>query len=195
MVTGNIAGQQQIKMIMKLFDFLLSLNGATIVELTTLSNVEMNKRNNPLYEHNVTKRMSRNVQFGYNYENAVNNRLAKIGEERTFTTSHLPWGEWAVLENGKRAVNKIIAHKGNFYGRFYVLNSGTTTPTTYYVDGKPATASALATIKQFERKQVRKDNERQNAEGLTENQVKPFTVKFGDILAIKVNGIEHTFDK
>ena len=90
MITGNIAGQQQQIKIMKLFDFLLSLNGATIVELTTLSNVEMNKRNNPLYEHNVTKRMSRNVQFGYNYENAVNNRLAKIGEERTFTTSHLP---------------------------------------------------------------------------------------------------------
>ena len=126
-------------------------------------------------------------QVNYSYENAVNNRAEKeCGAPVGFIAQSLPWGKWV---DGQ--VNKLIEHKGEIYLRFYGLKNGKV-ENEYFVGGKAATEEQVSLIKQFtERGEVKS----QASAGLTENQVKPFTVKFGDILTIKVNGIEHTFDK
>jgi len=42
----------------------------------------------------ITKESELTVQLNANYENAVNNRLEKSGEERTFESEKLPYGEY-----------------------------------------------------------------------------------------------------
>ena len=54
------------------------------------------------------------ANYNVNYENSVNNQLAREGKEKTFNALSLPWGEWLEGEE-----NKIIAHKNNFYLRYY----------------------------------------------------------------------------
>ena len=95
-----------------LFALLAGLNGATIVTITTRTEAKMNKRGNPLAGHKVEKLTVVNCQFGYNYENAVNNRLEKIGAGTKFKTETLPWGVWEIT-------NKVILHNGERYARFY----------------------------------------------------------------------------
>lgn len=171
-----------------LYDLLASIKGATIVSLVTLSDVRMRKTNNPLIGHSVQKQTYRVCQFGYSYENAVNNRLEKQGDERTFVAESLAWGEWAVP-------NKIISHKGEFYGRFYSMKGQSEhTTVIYFVDGVVANKEQMAIIKEFE--QVSKSGSgRQSAEGLEENQVKPFNAGFKTILTIKVNGEEYQVEQ
>ena len=68
-------------------------------------------------------------QFNANYENAVNNRLPKgDGEGEKFVAESLPWGTWI-----EGAANKLIAHKGETYVRFYKTAS-TKTDITYILD-------------------------------------------------------------
>lgn len=172
-----------------LFELLVSLNGATIVNVTTISAVRMNKRGNPFVENGneVTKQTTRTCQFGYSYENAVNNRLEKQGDERTFKSESLSWGEWEIP-------NKIIAHKGKRYGRFYSLNGGNETTTIYFVDGVVASPEQVAIIKTFEVGHSHGSG-RQAEEGLTENQVKPMNIALDTILTIKVNKETYQVEK
>lgn len=171
-----------------LFGLFANLNGATIINITTLSAVRMRKTGNPFVESGatVTKLTKRTCQFGYSYQNAVNNRLDKAGVEgEDFKSQPLAWGEWAV-------VNKIIAHKGKYYARCYANpNSGNKTSVSYFVNGIPATESELATIKQFEQTSE-SSSSRQAEAGLTENQVKPMNIDFGTIEGLKVNGTEYS---
>lgn len=135
---------------------------------------------------NVTKVVSGEVQINFDYENAVNNRLEKQGGERTFNALSLPWGQWLYP-------NKVIEHKGEYYIRFYELK-GAKMSVEYYVNGRPATDTEVATIKAY------KDSKstasaRQSAEGLTENQVKPKNVKATNILFFKCGEFEYTAEK
>lgn len=152
---------------------LANTNGASFVTITTLTEPKMRKTNNPLFGR-VLKFAVRNCQFGYDYEKAVNNRLEKEGKERSFSANKLPWGEWAVF-------NKIIAHKGNLYGRFYVAKN-CVVKSAYIVDGRLATAEEVAIIKTFETE--RTESARQSESGLFENQVKPYDVRLDHILRI-----------
>ena len=52
----------------------------------------MRKTNNPFNGHKVQKLTIQTLQFGYNYENAVNNRI----EDKTFVADPLKWGEWLI---------------------------------------------------------------------------------------------------
>jgi len=167
-----------------LYDLLSSLKGNTIVHLTTITAVRMRKTGNPLIANVVTKRTEQTCQFGYSYENAVNNRLEKQGNERTFVASSLVWGEWV-----KGLENKILTYKGKTYGRFYSLNSNNRTEKIYMVDGVIATPEQYKTIKEFE--QGGGSSAKQASEGLTENQVKPMNYAFDSIVGIKVNGVEY----
>lgn len=158
---------------------LSNVASAQFVTITTLTEPKMNKRGNPLFGR-VVKFAVRNCQFGYDYENAVNNRLERQGCERSFSAEKLPWGQWLVP-------NKIITHKDNLYGRFYVAKD-CVVKSAYLVDGRLATAEEMEIIKTFEVK--RTSSARQEADGLFENQVKPYDVNLDNILAVKASGFE-----
>ena len=170
-----------------LYNLLESLTGGTIVGLVTLSPVEMRKRNNPFIECNVTKRVKRQMQFGYSYKNAVNNRIEKAGGERNFIPKPRTWGEFVVA-------NKIISHKGSFYGNFYLMPNEHIT-SEYFIDGRKATAEEIAEIRKFEVAHKHTASATQANAGLEENQVQPRPIKFENIVSIKVKGNEYTFGK
>lgn len=121
----------------------------------------------------VTKHTEGIVQMKYSYENAVNNRLEKQGDERTFEAQGLPFGQWFVP-------NLLIAHKGAMYLRFYLVK-GSNLETIYYVDGKPATETETALIKAYK---AQRESNTQSASGLTENQVKPCALSCENLLAL-----------
>ena len=161
---------------------LSNIKGATIMTITTLTAVKMNKRGNPLANENVTKLAIRNCQFGYSYANAVNNRIEKqSGEESNFVAEPRKWGKWV-----EGMENKAAEHNGNYYGRFYLLNNNVSDKVSYFVNGIPATAEQVAIIKEFTLKSA--ESNRQAEAGLVENQVKPFEVNLDNILEIKVGG-------
>jgi hypothetical protein len=57
----------------------------------------------------------------------------------------------------------------------------------YFVNGIPATAAQVALLKAKEAA-AKKPSNTQAAEGLVVNQVKPFNIKFENILELKVSG-------
>lgn len=162
-----------------IYNTLNALKGNNFIAVATLTEAKMNKRNNPLAGR-VMKLTESVYQFGYSYENAVNNRLEKQGDERTFTTDSLPWGNWIVP-------NKFIAHNCEIYVRFYTA-ANNQPKITYFVDNRLATAEEIEIIKAFT--PAPKESAKQAAHGLTENQVKPMAINLKNILKIKINGEE-----
>ena len=83
----------------------------------------------------VTKLVKAQIQFNYNYANAVNNRLANSGCEANFEADKLPWGEWLIP-------NKVITHKDSLYIRYYDYEWAKV-ESLWFVDGKPATSEQM----------------------------------------------------
>ncbi len=166
---------------------LTNVNAACICAIRTITTPKMNKRGNPLANEDVKKVSTRkNYQFGYNYANGVNNRLDKQGCEANFVAEPLAWGEWLIP-------NKIIVHKGEYYGRFYRMENSIE-ENSYLVNGNCATASEVETIKAFT--PSRSGSNRQAEAGLTEHQVEPMAIKFASIDTITIGGetykVSHT---
>lgn len=124
----------------------------------------------------VTKHAEGCVQMRYSYENAVNNRLEKQGDERTFEAQSLPFGQWFIP-------NLLIAHKGEMYIRCYTFKGGNI-ETSYKVNGRAATAEETALIKAYKAQRSANGSNTQSAEGLTENQVRPMSIKVANIIAL-----------
>lgn len=124
----------------------------------------------------VTKHAEGVVQMKYSYENAVNNRLEKQGDERTFEAQGLPFGQWFIP-------NLLIAHKGEMYLRFYTFKGGNI-ETTYKVNGREATAEETALIKAYKAQRSANGSNTQSTSGLNENQVRPCSVKVANIIGI-----------
>lgn len=165
-----------------LYNIISNIKGCQIATIEQQTIVKIPKK----YGINgqVEKYYKGQVQINYGYENAVNNRLEKQGDERTFKAEPLKWGEWEIA-------NKVITHKGERYLRYYSFN-GTNKPIVqYYVDGRKATAQELAIIKAYVAAS-KKPSATQSAEGLTENQVKPRVVNFSNILSLNVDGKTYT---
>ena len=125
-------------------DYLNNVKGCQFVNVMALTDADMNKgrgKNKNPYYGRVKKFSVVRMQFGYNYVNAVNNRLEKEGKERTYTGEKLPWGKWETF-------NKIIKHDGNYYIRTY--NVPKHIGHTYYLlDGERVTPEQLAEIKPY----------------------------------------------
>ena len=130
----------------------------------------------------VTKLVTAQMQIGYSYENAVNNRLEKQGNEGNFVAESLPWGSWLIP-------NKIITHKDTLYLRYYDYK-GASKESVWFVNGRVATAHEMELIVTYLRS---KDttSKKQAEHGLTENQVKPKVVKMHNIVLLSVGG--HTY--
>lgn len=164
-----------------LLAILANINAASIVAITTTTNInkKMRKTGNP-YNNDVVTKLSvrKNYQFGYNYQNGVNNRLDAQGCEANFVAESLKWGEWLIP-------NKVISHKGNLYARFYRM-ANSIEESTYYINGVKASAEETATIKSFLPKPSASN--RQTEAGLTEHQVEPMAIEFASIDELHING-------
>lgn len=162
-----------------LMTMVMNLIGCVFAHITTETTVKIPKKYG--ISGVVTKVVSKIVQLNYSYENAVNNRLEREGKDRDFEAQKLPWGEWFVA-------NKIIAHKGKFYLRYYDINNGNVLNKAYFVDGRPATDEQLAIIKEYE-KATHKPS---NTQGLSEeNEVKPLVVAEENIISLKCGEIDY----
>ena len=123
-------------------------------------------------------------QLNYSYENAVNNRLEKQGDERVFVAKSLPWGEWVEGQE-----NKLILHKDSLYLRYYEVQNAKRA-TIWLVNGRTANAEEFRKIMDYLKSKKDNSNTQSNV-GLVENQVKPRTVKVSNIIRLAVNGCEY----
>lgn len=124
---------------LSLISVLANLKGGTMVYLTSLTDVDV-----PFYYRlgRVQKFCRQSMQVGCSYENSVNNKLERKGLDRTFRSSHLPWGRWFIL-------NRIIEHKGKYYARFY-KTANSKPQVVYLVNGRVATSREVRIIKQYD---------------------------------------------
>lgn len=163
-----------------------SLMGA--IERNTIANITyISEGGIPQYVlgkgNKVTKVCRMDVQLGFSYENAVNNRLEKQGDERCFEAEPLKWGTWV-----KGFENKVIEHKGAYYLRYYHMRNADV-QCVWMVNGVVANAEQFRKIMDY-LSSHKKSNDRQTEVGLVENQVTPRAVKASGIIRLAVNGVE-----
>jgi hypothetical protein len=129
---------------------------------------------------NTTTEMA-SVQIGYDYENAVNNRIAD--ESTTFKAESLPWGTWL-------RPNYLIGHKGATYLRCY-LAKPTKVTTTYYLDGElPVDGYTIEDIMSYIR--PTHTSARQSEVGIEESeQVKPLTINIANIAYAVIDKVKY----
>lgn len=170
-------------------EYLNNVKGCQFVNVIALTDADMNKgrgKNKNPYYGRVKKFTITRMQFGYNYVNAVNNRLEKEGKERTYTGEKLPWGKWETF-------NKIIKHDGAYYIRTYNVPKHIG-HTCYFLDGERLTCEQVEEIKPF----LKEDSfsQKQAEAGLEEErQVKPKNYKFSSLVGITINGVRITLIK
>ena len=165
-----------------LFSLVADTKGAKIATVEYITTVEGVKK---LVGGNAHKVVRTQIGLGWGYENCVNGRLEAQGGERTFVSQGLPKGMvWVVL-------HKILQHEnGTRYVRCYKMK-GVPYEAEYFVNGIPATAAQISLLKAKESAR-HQPSATQAAEGLVENQVKPFNIKFENILTLKVDGEIYT---
>lgn len=171
---------EKVKMTKAQFvEFVKTIKGCKFVNIMALTDADMYLRNNP-FRGRVQKFSITPMQFGYDYETAVNNRLAREGKEANFTADNLPWGAWV---KGMR--NKVIEHKDMLYLRTYCVRNAR--PRTYYlVDGHLASAEEYKEFAPFLKPSS--TSAKQSEAGLAEEfQVKPRDYKFSSLVAITIN--------
>lgn len=162
-----------------LLSVLNTIANGTFVGVRSLTEPKMRKTNNPFNGHRVQKMTIQTLQWGYDYANAVNNRIGDTKHE-TFESAPLKWGEWLVP-------NKVIIHKGRLYARFYKVDNPSATQKVYYlIDGEVATTEQEQVIKSF--LIAPSSSARQAEVGLTEHQVKPRDFAFESIVGLSANG-------
>lgn len=159
--------------------FLANLKGCQFVNIMALTDADMYLRNNP-FRGRVKKFTITPMQFGYDYETAVNNRLRKEGKEADFSADKLPWGSWV---DGMR--NKVITHKDMLYMRTYCVRNAR--PRTYYLlDGYLASTEEYKEFAPFLKPSS--TSAKQSEAGLAEEfQVKPRDYKFSSLVAVTIN--------
>ena len=163
-----------------LIEIMSSLKGCKIAGIKYIAEVKIPKKYGIVGI--VEKVVEKQVQLNYSYENAVNNRLERQGDERLFVAQSLPWGSWL-----KGLENKVIEHNGEYYLRVYSVNSGTKVKNDYFINGVLANDEEIKIIKEYE-KSKKKVSGTQAEYGLLENQVKPSAIKFSGIIELKVGG-------
>lgn len=172
---------EKIKLTREQFcEYLNNVKGCKFINVMALTDADMYLRNNP-YRGRVQKFTITPMQFGFDYEKAVNNRLEKQGLERTFSAEKLPWGEWV---NGM--FNKVISHNDMLYMRTYCVKNSK--PRTYYfVDGHLASIQEYKEFSVFLKSST--SSQKQSSCGLDEEfQVKPRDYKFSSLVAVTING-------
>ena len=171
---------ERIKMTFGQFSaYLRDLKGCQFISVISMTDADMYLRNNP-FRGRVKKVTFTPMQFNYDYETAVNNRLEREGKERSFSADHLKWGVWV---EGMR--NKVITHKGGLYLRTYCVK-GATPRSFYLLDGHLASAEEYEQFASFLKPES--VSAKQCEAGLDESDhVKPRTYGFGSLIAVTIN--------
>lgn len=111
----------------ELFRILSQIKTPVPATITALTDVKMNKKDNP-YFGRVKKESIVNVFINHNYQNAVNKRLLKEGQEANFEAKPRAWGQ-------KLPGTPIVLHNDKYY-----LSAGFLTKnkpkTSYLLDGE-----------------------------------------------------------
>lgn len=145
-------------------------------KVVTLTEPKLLKRGNPLIGQEVRKlTYYSNVGLGISYENTVNNKRERNGEERDFV-SEKPFGmSWEafpfILKSDKNPEQKYL--RMQFY-------ANTKVKSIYLINGKLATASEMLIIKQFTPKK-------------SESEIKVVSVKLENIKKIKQANLSARF--
>ena len=159
---------ERVKMTKEQFvEFVKNVKGCKFVNVTAITDADMYTKGNP-YRGRVKKFTITPMQFNYDYETAVNNRLKKQGKEPNFKADKLPWGKWL-----KDYENKIIIHNDELYLRTYSVKDKH--PKTFYLlDGVRVTKEQMEEIEPWLKESS--NSQKQEECGLEkEYQVKPRT--------------------
>ena len=160
---------------------LYNKKGNGFVGIVYVTEVRMNKRGNPLADHNVVKCVKTQFNFGIVYENAVATRASKEqGEKVEFVAEKAKGYEWECYPYLLRAVKT-----NELQVRFY-CKDGAKTEVVYFVDGHLATDSEIAIIKEFTPNSSW--SAKQAEAGCTENQVKPRNIRLKNIIKLSMDG-------
>lgn len=150
--------------------------GTMGIKLISVTDVRMNKTNNPYYGRVKKVSLLTNVGLGLNYENVVNNRLVREGKENNFV---------AQAPKGKKWLNyplTLVSEKDeNVKYLRTTMYKNTTKETKYIIDNKIANENEIAIMKQFIPKSSKPKNQ-----GLDEeNAVIVRDFKFENIYLLK----------
>lgn len=177
----------------QLTNILSTLPTPCTLTITTNGEVKMNKTNNPFYVkegrsfvpiHDVTKEVEATYNFGWNYEQKVNESLSQNPENNNqeFKSKSLPWGEWFLQD-------KIIKHKDKYYLRVF-SDKNSKTKVNYFVDKKPANPEEILLINNF--KIISGGSAKQKTAGIEEeNLIIPNNICFDNISEIIINNISY----
>jgi uncharacterized protein YdcH (DUF465 family) len=174
----------------KIVDFLMNASGCSFANVTTETDpINHTKANDAAFavlfgSHESIKKIgNRNVSIGNTYEDAVNNRLDKVGEESTFVvdTQSRAWSE--------KVTNGLVRHKtsGEYYLEYYYLNANESTCEFVWENGDSLTEAELALVKPlFKKPSVSKKQEEAGLD--KKDQVKVNLVKIENVRCLKAFG-------
>lgn len=164
---------------MEITNFILGLKkGVFGNKVVTITTPKLLKRGNPLNGQDVRKvTFYTNIGLGISYENTINNRKERNGEDRDFIAekpSGMSWEHFPfILRSDKDPNQKYL--RMQFY-------ANTRVESAYLINGKLATKSELEIIKQFTPKR-------------TETELKVLSIKLQNVAKIKQANISATFFK
>lgn len=154
---------------------LMSIKGATPATFVAVTEVKMNKTNNPYYGR-VTKKQKSNVFINFDYAGSVNRKLIKKGKEPDFVAKPRKWGS-------KLPNTPIIFHENKYYLEARFLNNEP--QVEYMVEGVVTDKAVLETYLP-----VRKTESIREHQGLDEEiTIRDFNV--ANIHELTVNGVRY----
>ena len=164
---------------MEIKDFILGLRkGVFGNKVVTITTPKLLKRGNPFIGQEVRKiTFYTNIGLGISYENTINNKKERNGEERDFEAqkpSGMSWEAFPfILKSDKNPNQKYL--RMQFY-------ANTKMKSVYLINGKLATLSELETIKKFLPKRSES------------GEVKVVTIKLQNIVKIKQANLTARFN-
>jgi hypothetical protein len=114
---------------------LMQVKGATPATFVAVTEVKMNKTNNP-YHGRVNKKQKSNVFINFDYAASVNRKLLKEGKDADFVAKPRKWGE-------KLPGTPIIFYQNKYYLEARFLNNEP--KVEYIVDGVVTEKAVLET--------------------------------------------------
>lgn len=165
--------------ILSVADFCAVINKGTFgVQLLSVTEPQMNKRNNPFYGRVQKATYLSNVALGYDYESVVNKRLEKQGIEPNFKTQ---------APKGTRFISDFMLEKISDPSVTYLrttMQGSTSEKHSYYLDGVEVTdPTLLAEIMVWVTPPSK--SAKQSAHGLDDNQVVVRNFTTSNIVCLK----------
>jgi len=161
-----------------LINLLMQQERGTFVNVVMVTDVKMNKRNNPYYK-SVTKRSKCNYLLGSSYEDRVNVNYGKEGIEETFV---------AEKPIGKTHISKCLLHLDSDVNVIYVMLErfdAIKPKNEYYFQGNTIEKALIESY-------FKKVSE--STKQLQDKKVKPITPNIDNIKEITMNGTHYVIE-